>query len=116
MFQFIVVKVLVEVNKRIGPRRYHLRLPEKVETFLFAQESKMKNKILFINTHFVCICFHKVAIIVPYRDRQPHLRVLLHYLHLLLQRQLINYRILVAEPNTTLNKPFNKGRVMNAAT
>ena len=62
-----------------------------------------------------CVSNFKVAIIIPYRDRLPHLKVLLYYLHLILQRQSVEYRIFVVEPTTPLNVRFNKGRVMNAA-
>ncbi len=62
-----------------------------------------------------CISNYKIAIIIPYRDRLPHLKVLLYYLHLIMQRQLHDYRIFVVEPTTPLNVRFNKGRVMNAA-
>jgi beta-1,4-galactosyltransferase 1 len=62
-----------------------------------------------------CISNFKIAIIIPYRDRLPHLKVLLYYLHLILQRQQLDYKIFVVEPNTPLNIRFNKGRVMNAA-
>ena len=40
---------------------------------------------------------HRIAIIIPYRDRDNHLRVLLNHLHPFLQRQLLEYRIYVAE-------------------
>ena len=62
-----------------------------------------------------CKSNFKLGVIVPYRDRLPHLKVLLHYLHLVLQRQLIEYRIFVVEPTTPLDVPFNKGRIMNSA-
>ena len=62
-----------------------------------------------------CISNFKLGVIVPYRDRLPHLKILLNYLHLVLQRQLIEYRIFVVEPTTPLDVPFNKGRIMNSA-
>jgi hypothetical protein len=62
-----------------------------------------------------CVSNFRIAIIIPYRDRLPHLRVLLYYLHMVLQRQMHEYRIFVVEPTTPLSVRFNKGRVMNAA-
>lgn len=62
-----------------------------------------------------CKSNFKIAIIIPYRDRLPHLKVVLYYLHLILQRQLHDYRIFVVEPTTPPNIRFNKGRIMNAA-
>lgn len=62
-----------------------------------------------------CKSNFKIAIIIPYRDRLIQLKVLIYYLHLILQRQQLDYRIFVVEPTTPLNIRFNKGRVMNAA-
>ena len=61
-----------------------------------------------------CVSRFKVAIIIPYRDRLPHLNVVVTFLHHLLQRQMLDYRIMVVEPSTPLDTSFNKGRVMNA--
>ena len=44
-----------------------------------------------------CISRHRVAIVIPFRDRWSHLRVLLHFLIPVLQRQQINFRIFVIE-------------------
>ncbi len=40
---------------------------------------------------------HRVAIIIPYRDRDAHLRILLNQLHPFLQKQLLEYRVYVSE-------------------
>jgi hypothetical protein len=60
-----------------------------------------------------CISRFKIGIIIPFRDRLPHLKVNLIFLHMILQRQQLDYRIFVAEPTTPVNVSFNKGRVMN---
>ena len=44
-----------------------------------------------------CYARDRVAIVIPFRDRQAHLSILLKYLHPLLQRQQIEYRIFVVE-------------------
>ena len=44
-----------------------------------------------------CRARHRVAIIVPYRDRVKHLSMLIYHLHPLLQRQQIDYAIYVVE-------------------
>ena len=44
-----------------------------------------------------CIARYRIAIILPYRDRENHLRSLLHYLHPVLQRQQLEYRVIVVE-------------------
>ncbi|XP_064236735.1 beta-1,4-galactosyltransferase 1 isoform X3 [Aotus nancymaae] len=42
-----------------------------------------------------CISPHKVAIIIPFRNRQEHLKYWLYYLHPVLQRQQLDYGIYV---------------------
>ena len=54
-----------------------------------------------------CIPRVKTAIIVPYKDREEHLKRLLYYLHPFLQRQQIGYCIFVAEQYH--DGRFNKG-------
>lgn len=44
-----------------------------------------------------CKASHKVAIIIPYRDRPEHLRIFLHNIHPVLSRQNIDYGIFVIE-------------------
>ena len=44
-----------------------------------------------------CIARNKVALIIPYRDREEHLRIFLHNLHPILQRQQLDYGIYVIE-------------------
>jgi hypothetical protein len=44
-----------------------------------------------------CIPRHKVAIIIPYRDREEHLRIFLHNFHPILQRQQLDYGIYIVE-------------------
>ncbi|XP_045169915.2 beta-1,4-galactosyltransferase 1-like isoform X2 [Mercenaria mercenaria] len=58
-----------------------------------------------------CISTWKVAIIVPYRDRENHLRVFLRYIHPFLQQQQLEYGIFVIE--MPLNAAFNRGLLMN---
>lgn len=55
-----------------------------------------------------CTARHKVAIIIPYRDRVNHLAVLLHHLHPILQRQQVDYTIFVVEQAGKLLKCSGK--------
>ncbi|KAI9559313.1 hypothetical protein GHT06_016102 [Daphnia sinensis] len=58
-----------------------------------------------------CQSRHKVAIVVPYRNRKDHLTVFLHYMHPLLQRQQLNYVVIVVEQSS--RSAFNRGMLMN---
>ena len=44
-----------------------------------------------------CVARHRVAVIIPYRDRWEHLMILLSHLHPILERQQLDYRIFVVE-------------------
>jgi beta-1,4-galactosyltransferase 1 len=54
---------------------------------------------------------HRVAIIVPYKNREENLRMFLRHMHPFLSRQLIEYRIFLVEP--VQNVTFNRGLLMN---
>ena len=60
-----------------------------------------------------CSAGQKVAILIPFRDREQHLNELVPYLHFFLTGQLVEYQIFVIEQNDRL--PFNKGLLYNAA-
>lgn len=58
-----------------------------------------------------CVSYQKVAVIIPYRNRLHHLRILLNRLHPLLHKQQIDYRIFLVEQAG--NDKFNRGKLMN---
>lgn len=58
-----------------------------------------------------CLSRHRVAIVIPYRNREQHLKILLHNLHPMLQRQQLDYGIYVIEEE--LPTRFNRAMLMN---
>ncbi|CAJ0593592.1 unnamed protein product [Cylicocyclus nassatus] len=58
-----------------------------------------------------CRSRHRVAIVVPYRDRESHLRILLHNLHSFLTKQQLDYAIIIVEQMA--NQTFNRAKLMN---
>ncbi|XP_006216887.1 beta-1,4-galactosyltransferase 1 [Vicugna pacos] len=58
-----------------------------------------------------CISPHKVAIIIPFRNRQEHLKYWLYYLHPILQRQQLDYGIYVI--NQAGESMFNRAKLLN---
>jgi hypothetical protein len=60
-----------------------------------------------------CRVRHKVAIVVPYRDREDNLNTFLYNMHTFLQRQELSYAVFVVEQVNEAH--FNKGTLMNAA-
>ena len=59
-----------------------------------------------------CICNQTVAILIPFRNREQHLPVIVHHLHSFLKRHQIHYRIFVVEQFD--KDTFNKGELINA--
>lgn len=59
-----------------------------------------------------CVSNQTVAIIIPYRDREHHLNILVNLLHNILQRQKVQYGIYVVE--MSLPAQFNRGLLANA--
>jgi hypothetical protein len=58
-----------------------------------------------------CTPRHKVAIIVPYRNREQNLNMFLKHIHPLLSKQLLDYGVYLIEPAEELT--FNRGLLMN---
>lgn len=49
-----------------------------------------------------CQSRHKVAVVVPIRNRAEHLTIFLRYMHPFLQRQQLDYAIIVVEQSSKL--------------
>merc|ERR1712012_1484981 len=58
-----------------------------------------------------CIARHRVAIIVPFRDREEHLRTFLFHMHSFLPRQQVDYGIFIVEQDG--NGAFNRAMLLN---
>ncbi|XP_069139179.1 uncharacterized protein [Argopecten irradians] len=79
-------------------------------------EKTLKRKLYFVQDGgaykpSTCKPRHKVAIVIPYRNRKQHLRILLYNLHPFLQRQQLEYQIFVVELAPQID--FNRALCMN---
>ena len=54
-----------------------------------------------------------MAIIVPYRDRELHLRTFLLNIHSFLSRQMLDYGVFIVEQFGPVADPFNRAMLMN---
>ncbi|XP_014280366.1 beta-1,4-N-acetylgalactosaminyltransferase bre-4 isoform X2 [Halyomorpha halys] len=81
-----------------------------VETWL--KETKPMPNINLTYVPKDCSPRHAVAIIIPYRDREKQLSMLMSYLPPILERQQLAYHIFIVEQIG--NDTFNKGLLMNA--
>jgi len=75
--------------------------------------NRKKTNRTFSN-HFNELNKDLTVVIIPYLNRKENLKDLMLNLHGFLQRQLIRYKIIVAE-QVNSQDPFNKGRLYNAA-
>ncbi|CAF0820781.1 unnamed protein product [Didymodactylos carnosus] len=58
-----------------------------------------------------CTSNHRVAIIVPYRNRFVQFRIFLYFMHSFLQKQLLDYQIFLVEPHKSIT--FNRALLFN---
>ena len=84
------------------------------EPLICSQNSKNTKKNLNFSNQFYELNNQLTVVIIPYLNRKKNLIDLMLNLHGFLQRQLIRYKIIVAEQANSQD-PFNKGRLYNAA-
>uniref|UniRef100_A0A8C2X7V7 Beta-1,4-galactosyltransferase n=1 Tax=Cyclopterus lumpus TaxID=8103 RepID=A0A8C2X7V7_CYCLU len=92
----------------VGPVSVHLSSPLSLE------EIRQRNPLVLPGGHYRppdCEPRHHTAIVVPYRNRQIHLRALLYHLHPFLQRQQIHYSIYIVQQWG--NSTFNRAKLLN---
>ncbi|XP_071313245.1 beta-1,4-galactosyltransferase 1 [Trachinotus anak] len=92
----------------VGPLRVEFNIPVNLE------EIKKTNPNLQPGGRFRprdCEALQKVAIIIPFRKREEHLKYWLHYLHPILQRQQLDYGVYVI--NQDGNEIFNRAKLLN---
>ncbi|XP_062572940.1 beta-1,4-N-acetylgalactosaminyltransferase bre-4-like [Saccostrea cucullata] len=77
--------------------------------------TEVANKIFWISSggHYKpnCTALQNVAIIIPFRNRENQLAILMNNLHSILYRQQIEYTVYVVEQAD--NRGFNKGKLYN---
>ncbi|XP_076869623.1 beta-1,4-galactosyltransferase 1-like isoform X2 [Brachyhypopomus gauderio] len=91
----------------VGPLRVEFSDP--VDLDLIRQEP-----LLMDGGHYKpseCLSVQKVALIIPFRHREQHLKYWLNYLHPILQRQQLDYGIYVIEQDG--EGTFNRAKLMN---
>ncbi|KAH6933725.1 hypothetical protein HPB50_017691 [Hyalomma asiaticum] len=58
-----------------------------------------------------CTSRHRVAILIPYRNRAEHLKIFIYNIHRVLARQQIDYGVFVIEQGD--DKEFNRAKLFN---
>nr|CDJ93229.1 Metazoa galactosyltransferase domain containing protein [Haemonchus contortus] len=78
------------------------------------QKLEEKFKYLKPGGHYIpdgCKPMNRVAIIIPFRDRESHLHILLNNMHPFLANQMLDYSIIVVEQ--IANQTFNRAKLLN---
>ncbi|XP_027007644.2 beta-1,4-galactosyltransferase 1-like [Tachysurus fulvidraco] len=92
----------------VGPLRVEFNVPVNLD------EVRNVNSVLQEGGRFRpkdCIALQKVAIIIPFRNRDEHLKYWLHYLHPILQRQQLDYGVYII--NQVGEETFNRAKLLN---
>ncbi|XP_006798980.1 beta-1,4-galactosyltransferase 1 [Neolamprologus brichardi] len=92
----------------VGPLRVEFNIPVNLELI------KKENPNVQPGGRFKpkdCEALQKVAIIIPFRNREEHLKYWLYYLHPILQRQQLDYGIYVI--NQDGDETFNRAKLLN---
>ncbi|XP_055283255.1 beta-1,4-galactosyltransferase 1 [Moschus berezovskii] len=92
----------------VGPMLIEFNIPVDLK---LVEQQNPKVKLGGRYTPADCISPHKVAIIIPFRNRQEHLKYWLYYLHPILQRQQLDYGIYVI--NQAGESMFNRAKLLN---
>ncbi|KAM9449665.1 beta-1,4-galactosyltransferase 1 isoform 1-T2 [Clarias gariepinus] len=90
-----------------GPLHVDFSEPVKLDKLL-------KNPELSLGGRYMpseCVSQQKVAIIIPFRDREMHLKYWLYYMHPILQRQQLDYGVFVIEQDG--DETFNRAKLLN---
>jgi len=91
----------------------------RVEADLFSYEMEEieehhANSSIQLGGHWLpsnCTARYRIAIIIPYRNRDLQLRIFLNFMHPFLQKQQLDYQIFLIEP--ILNITFNRALLFN---
>ncbi|XP_037531593.1 beta-1,4-galactosyltransferase 1 [Nematolebias whitei] len=92
----------------VGPLRVEFNIPVTLE------QVKNENPNLQQGGRFKpkdCEALQKVAVIIPFRKRDEHLKFWLYYLHPILQRQQLDYGVYVI--NQDGDETFNRAKLLN---
>ncbi|XP_053734685.1 beta-1,4-galactosyltransferase 1 isoform X1 [Synchiropus splendidus] len=92
----------------VGPLRVEFNSPVSLDFV------KKENQNVEVGGRFRprgCLARQKVAIIIPFRHREEHLKYWLYYLHPILQRQQLDYGVYVIQQDG--EEIFNRAKLLN---
>jgi hypothetical protein len=120
--EWLMIKRNFEFNKPLCPQ-IPKQLVGRIQIFRPSDnfDSKSSNSVRIRNNYHSingkwtpknCKARHRLAIIVPFKNRENNLKYFLNHMHSFLQKQELEYQIYVVEQFN--DQLFNKGVLMNA--
>ena len=95
MSKYVLIFNPPSVTHPVGPLRIEFSTPVNLD-MVRNENPNVKTGGRFKPSN--CIALQKVAIIIPFRNREEHLKFWLYYLHPILQRQQLDYGAYVTNP------------------
>ncbi|KAJ1351074.1 hypothetical protein KIN20_007017 [Parelaphostrongylus tenuis] len=96
----------------ISSSEFHGRI--KIDmTQIDMAELERKYHYLKPGGHYIpqeCKARSSIAVVVPFRDREAHLKILLNHMHYFLTKQKLDYSIIVVEQ---IDQTFNRAKLLN---
>ncbi|KAM6924242.1 beta-1,4-galactosyltransferase 1 [Xenentodon cancila] len=92
----------------VGPLRVEFNIPVSLD------QVKQENPNIRTGGRYKpsnCVALQKVALVIPFRKRDEHLKYWLYYLHPILQRQQLDYGVYVI--NQDGDEIFNRAKLLN---
>ncbi|XP_018414157.1 PREDICTED: beta-1,4-galactosyltransferase 1-like [Nanorana parkeri] len=100
--------------ERMNIKATMLQSPYPIEVNVSLEKRITENALLPLGGHSKpenCTALQKIAIVIPFRNREPHLHIWLYNMHPFLQKQQADYAIYVVEQHG--ESKFNRAKLMN---
>ncbi|KAG8593981.1 hypothetical protein GDO81_001020 [Engystomops pustulosus] len=107
------IMVLEKYFEKINFTAFSIHSPYNIQLNV-PLDNEFKNERMSFGGHNKpenCIALQKIAIVIPFRNRESHLKIWLHNMHPFLQKQQADYGIYVIEQHGNL--PFNRAKLLN---
>ncbi|XP_069597251.1 beta-1,4-galactosyltransferase 1-like isoform X4 [Ranitomeya imitator] len=108
------IHFLDKYNEHLDITAYSRHSPYNVEVNVSKDNPIFQNANLPLGGHSKpenCTALQKIAIVIPFRDRDPHLAIWLYNMHPFLQKQQADYGVYVVEQHG--KSTFNRAKLMN---
>ncbi|KAA0709643.1 Beta-1,4-galactosyltransferase 1 [Triplophysa tibetana] len=100
-----------QIHRKLTEQRVSTEEPTPPSVFNVTETAKKLETCPDNSPRLDCIAQQKVAMIIPFRNRDEHLKFWLYYLHPILQRQQLDYGVYVINQDGDVT--FNRAKLLN---